>query len=301
MMGHRITGTPFISSAGTVARVALGHLAFALLFLLAYAFNLELFLIINLGGGPIFDSTMDFLTQLGDGYFAFFVFALLLFSSVDNGLRGLSTLVVLLVSIWFLKELFDLQRPAAVLEDVRIMGQVFRHGGFPSGHTATVFAFAVLCRHWWGWKGVPFLGIAVLSGFSRVYVGAHFPVDVVAGAYVGSMAAWSVLHLPALPIRVQTGTSRRPLAHTLALAIALIGLALFMQHTHEPAATSPMFYTLLFWVVVLVSAGHACRALLSVFGKPLPYTPSHGIGPMAIRASGRKRLAEVILPDAFLR
>lgn len=62
---------------------------------------------------------------------------------------------------------------------------------FPSGHTTTAFGFSVAFllntkKRWTGWL---VLAIAVLMGFSRLYVGVHYPSDVAAGLIVGSAVA----------------------------------------------------------------------------------------------------------------
>lgn len=57
---------------------------------------------------------------------------------------------------------------------------------FPSGHTTTAFAFAgyILNEHGWAW-GIPALGLASLTGFSRINDNRHYLHDVLAGATIG--------------------------------------------------------------------------------------------------------------------
>ncbi|GHT99860.1 hypothetical protein FACS1894154_07790 [Betaproteobacteria bacterium] len=91
-----------------------------------------------------------------------------------------------------LKEIADTARPAAVLalDEIHVIGQVLRTTSFPSGHTLTAFVLAgavVLCvRRPVAWL---MLLLAALVAFSRIAVGAHWPVDVFAGAACGWLMA----------------------------------------------------------------------------------------------------------------
>ena len=58
-------------------------------------------------------------------------------------------------------------------------------GSFPSGHTATVFAFATGVGRELPWTRPPLYALAVLVGYSRVHAGVHFPIDVIGGALAG--------------------------------------------------------------------------------------------------------------------
>lgn len=95
-----------------------------------------------------------------------------------------------------LKMGLPMERPAAVLAavDITVIGPRSTHHSFPSGHTGLAFAFALVWVAQLGWRrALPILGLAVLAGLSRIAVGAHWPIDVMAGALVGSLAAWAGL------------------------------------------------------------------------------------------------------------
>jgi undecaprenyl-diphosphatase len=70
---------------------------------------------------------------------------------------------------------------------------------FPSGHAATAFAGAVALTYLWR-RGAPFFFLlAAAIAFSRVYVGVHYPGDLLAGAALGALVglAWvAALRLP---------------------------------------------------------------------------------------------------------
>jgi membrane-associated phospholipid phosphatase len=90
-----------------------------------------------------------------------------------------------------LKVAFERPRPSATIPQADpLMGA--RGYSFPSGHAATAFAGAVVLGFLWR-RGTPyFLLLATAIAFSRVYVGVHYPGDVIAGAALGVAvgAAW---------------------------------------------------------------------------------------------------------------
>jgi undecaprenyl-diphosphatase len=64
---------------------------------------------------------------------------------------------------------------------------------FPSGHTALAFTIAVMLSDWRPDLKNYLYSLAVLIGFSRIYLGAHFLVDVLAGALLGYLIGRVVL------------------------------------------------------------------------------------------------------------
>jgi membrane-associated phospholipid phosphatase len=73
--------------------------------------------------------------------------------------------------------------------------QMPRSSSFPSGHTASAFAFATAAGGALPALSAPLRALAMLVGYSRVHTGVHFPGDVLAGAFIGVSAAELAGHL----------------------------------------------------------------------------------------------------------
>jgi undecaprenyl-diphosphatase len=67
--------------------------------------------------------------------------------------------------------------------------QMPRSSSFPSGHTASAFAFATGAANAQPLLSAPLRILAALVGYSRIHTGVHYPADVLAGAFVGVGAA----------------------------------------------------------------------------------------------------------------
>jgi membrane-associated phospholipid phosphatase len=91
-------------------------------------------------------------------------------------------------------------RPAAVLppDQITVIGWRLKGLSFPSGHTGSAFAYATVWFACLGWRrGWPLIAVAAIAGFSRIAVGAHWPIDVLGGAVFGTCGAWLGLRLAA--------------------------------------------------------------------------------------------------------
>ena len=93
-----------------------------------------------------------------------------------------------------IKEIVGRARPPALLADVQLGFDVSVGGiGYPSGHAVVAFALAVvLSPYLTRWLRWGLYGLAVVVAFSRVYVGAHMPLDVVGGAAFGVLVGSAV-------------------------------------------------------------------------------------------------------------
>jgi undecaprenyl-diphosphatase len=65
---------------------------------------------------------------------------------------------------------------------------------FPSGHSASAFAFATAVGHFLPRDAIAVRGLAALVAYSRVHTGVHYPGDVVAGSLLGGAVAQLTVH-----------------------------------------------------------------------------------------------------------
>ena len=141
------------------------------------------------------DRIMLGFTQIGNGIAALGI-ALVLFLAGDRLLAY--ELILGTLTLWLVVELVKIlvhrSRPFIRLTQARIVGYRARGRSFPSGHTSQAFFMATLmAQHFHPSVWVAFLlyAAALLVGITRMYVGAHYPRDVLAGAILGS--AWGLL------------------------------------------------------------------------------------------------------------
>lgn len=159
------------------------------------------------------------------------------------------------------KRQFSVERPAAVLSasSLVLIGPSHRMGSFPSGHTATAFVvagtFACYAAPWI--RGV-LMATAGLIGASRVAVGVHWPVDVLAGGALGLLSVWLALLLAQ---RWQWGL--RLLGHHLLVALLLgCALASLLRTVPYPAA-APLARLLTLVAIGLVMRDYLLRPMLA--------------------------------------
>ena len=111
------------------------------------------------------------------------------------GLAGAAALVFNLALVnLFLKPLVDRTRPWLMVEGLAALVYEGDPHSFPSGHTCAAFAAGMIWLRAlpWRWGRIAAVVLAVCMGLSRLYVGVHYPSDVMAGAIIGALCAWAV-------------------------------------------------------------------------------------------------------------
>ncbi|MFA7001823.1 MAG: phosphatase PAP2 family protein [Candidatus Omnitrophota bacterium] len=84
-----------------------------------------------------------------------------------------------------LKDIFHRPRPHVYWENVQVIFWKSPNPSFPSGHTTAVFAAAAILTHYYPRQSGWFYAIAVWVAATRLYVGVHYPTDLLAGAVLG--------------------------------------------------------------------------------------------------------------------
>lgn len=136
---------------------------------------------------PIF----KFITTLGNAGVIWIVLSVGLLIPKKTRRVGVLALVSLVLSALIdnviLKNAVARTRPYDVIEGLTSLVGAQKDYSFPSGHTGSAFAAAVVMFRGLPKKfGIPILVFACLMGLSRLYVGVHYPSDVLGGVLIGT-------------------------------------------------------------------------------------------------------------------
>ena len=141
-----------------------------------------------------------FITSLGDGGWFWIALSVILMIPKKTRPIGFAALLAVgigaLITNVALKNIIARTRPYEVVDGLRLIIDRQSDFSFPSGHSCASFAAAMVYyksapKKW----GISAVVLASLIAFSRLYVGVHYPSDVLAGIAVGIFAAWSALQI----------------------------------------------------------------------------------------------------------
>ncbi len=170
--------------------------------------DVTLFQLINRQGQNFFfDWFMPFMTDLKN--FTYVLLALGIWILVRERKAGFIFLVfaglTLVITDQFsshlLKEWVGRIRPCSVISNVRLLTDCNTSYSFPSSHAVNIFAAAFFLSQPFGRLAPLFYGIAVVAAYSRVYIGIHYPLDVIGGAGIGLLIAWPMRRLKDLVVK----------------------------------------------------------------------------------------------------
>ena len=149
----------------------------------------SVFFFINHGlSNPFFNFIMPVISEIGNGPILFIIsLALILSKKRELKLTGLIMFAGLIVSFCLvsgLKVLIARPRPSLVFANVCLLAKV-KGMSFPSSHATASFMTAAVLTAYFKKYAVLFYSFAAAVAVSRVYMGVHYPSDVLAGAVMG--------------------------------------------------------------------------------------------------------------------
>ncbi len=169
-----------------------GHLFFRALseslhhldILVLYFFNIQI-------QNPLLDFLMPIITFAGTQIFWILTCLILYFI---GGEKGKETAIICALALFsgylvseFLKSFFQVPRPFEVISWVRHLSNTGGYS-FPSGHATAAFSGFFILGVKYGRLPI-FVSLAIIVGISRIYMGIHYPSDIVAGALIGIACA----------------------------------------------------------------------------------------------------------------
>ena len=173
------------------------------MFHLFKALDIKIFFLINQTlSNPVFDSIMPLITNKNN--WVLIIIILFFYLAIMNGRRGQIALVILIVvvgltdsfSTFILKPYFGRIRPSYdIYEYINLLVAKGGKWSMPSNHAANISAIAVVLSYFYEKMKIPLYSLAVIIAFSRVYVGVHYPADVLVGGLIGYGMAWLILTL----------------------------------------------------------------------------------------------------------
>lgn len=165
-----------------------------------YSIDRSVFLFLNRSvANPVLDVVMPFLTETDNWHIPILIIwlSLIIFGGKKGRIVALLVVVILTLSDQLsssvVKPLVNRVRPCFVVEGVRLLIEQSRSPSFPSSHAANMASMATLFSVKYRRQTALFVSIALLVAYSRIYVGVHYPSDLLGGALLGVVCAVVVL------------------------------------------------------------------------------------------------------------
>ena len=151
---------------------------------------------------PILNQVMPFITDADNWVLP--ILLLILYLGFFRGKKGKIALCLLIISLslndsicaQLLKPFFERVRPSHIsIEGLNLLVSKGGKWSMPSNHASNMFSLAVILSYFFDRFKIPLFLLAIMIAISRVYVGVHYPGDVIVGALVGYSISWIVITL----------------------------------------------------------------------------------------------------------
>ena len=151
---------------------------------------------------PILNQVMSFITDADNWVLP--ILLLILYLGFFQGKKGKIALCLLIISLslndsicaQLLKPFFERVRPSHIsIEGLNLLVSKGGKWSMPSNHASNMFSLAVILSYFYDRFKIPLFLLAIMIAISRVYVGVHYPGDVIVGALVGYSISWIVITL----------------------------------------------------------------------------------------------------------
>ena len=138
-----------------------------------------------------FDNIMPIITSAGNLGIIWIVISVLLMTKKDYRVLGQTILIALVITTiigeGIIKNIVKRKRPFYGDDDKELLISRPITYSFPSGHTASSFAVAAVFIKTDNAASLEIILLACLIAFSRIYLGVHYPSDVIGGGIIGAL------------------------------------------------------------------------------------------------------------------
>lgn len=149
---------------------------------------------------PFFDWIMPFITN--ENNVAIPLILVWLWMLILGGRRGKVAAIILLISVvvtdvfaaQIIKPYFERLRPSrSMIDSINLLVPRGGKYSFVSNHAANTMSAAMVILYFYKKWGYWAIAISILVGYSRIYVGVHYPSDVLGGWIFGCITAWTII------------------------------------------------------------------------------------------------------------
>jgi undecaprenyl-diphosphatase len=124
---------------------------------------------------------------------------------------GLTILLSEAMSTLVVKELIDRIRPCHLNEWVRLIeGYCPKSPAFPSSHATNISAAVTFLSFFFPRWLLAMVPVALLVGYSRIYLGVHYPLDAIGGWIIGAGCGWAVFVMFKTVVFPRAGIELKP-------------------------------------------------------------------------------------------